>query len=232
MAMSETSKKEVARLYKIKPEKIFVDYLGVDIKLFFAKSFEGQQTKDNYLLFVGQMFPRRHAKETILAFEKLTTTYSQILKNLRISDLKLILVGPDKYPTKIIDTLVQEINKKFGEEKIIHKERVGNEELSNLYNGAKALVYVSNRESFGLPPLEALAFGVQPVIMDNELGQELFGEFAFYSKSGSVDDIAEAIREALSNDQKATSIRNNGPEFVKKYTWKSFAERYFEEFKK
>src|SRR3989344_4843081 len=65
LAISEASKNEIIKLFKIKPERIFVSYLGVGPS--FAKASEGLQRKaGNYLLYVGQMFPRRHAKESIL----------------------------------------------------------------------------------------------------------------------------------------------------------------------
>jgi len=229
LAMSETSKREVVKLYNIRPDKIFVDYLGVGSKSRFAKGHEEQHTKDEYLLYVGQAFPRRHAKETILAFENLTTKYSQILKNLRISDLKLVCIGPDKYPKSTINSLMAEINKKLEREAVIHRDYVSDNELHELYSGAKALIYVSDRESFGLPPLEVLAYGVPPVIMDNELGHELFNDFAFFSRGGTSEDIAEAIKEALTNSKKAEKIKKSGPEFVRKYNWKSFADRFFGE---
>ena len=50
--------------------------------------------------------------------------------------------------------------------------------------------------------MEALAFGVPPIIMDNELGHELFDEYAFYSKNGEIDEIADAIQQALTQSDK------------------------------
>jgi len=63
--------------------------------------------------------------------------------------------------------------------------------------------------------------------MDNELGHELFGEYAFYAKDGSTDEITNAMKSAMSDEQKMRSIKDSGPEFVKKYNWKSFAEIFF-----
>ena len=232
LAISEDSKKEIARLYKIKPERIFVAHLGVRLP-FFAQGFEGRQTKGNYLLFVGQMFPRRHAKETILAFKKIA---------LEFPDLKLIMVGKDKYPVALINSLIKDVNQGLGGERIIHYDYLEKrEDIDNLYVGAKVLIYVSDREAFGLPPMEALAFGVPPVIADNELGHELFGEYAFYSpkennpsealaKEGSlIDNIAHAIYQALTDKQKISKIKSEGPEFVKKYNWQSFVDKFFDE---
>ena len=225
LAISETSKRETAILYGIKPEKIFVAYLGVSSN---PQSVIYNSKYDNYILYVGQMFSRRHAKETILAFKKFTIEYSHILKNIGMSELKLIMVGKDKYSPSIIKKLIEDTNKELGRERMIRYEYLDKrEDLDNLYTGAKALIYVSDREAFGLPPMEALSFGVPSVIADNELGHELFGEYAFYAKSGSINDIADAMREAISNEKKAISIKSSGSEFVKKYNWENFTEIFF-----
>lgn len=218
MAISETSKKNLIKLYGIEPKRIFVNYLGVDS----PTTRNWKLETGNYLLFVGQMFPRRHAKETILAFERVTRDFP---------DLKLIAIGPDKYEKPVINSLIIETNSRLGREAVIHKDYVKDGELAELYAGARALIYVSDREAFGLPPMEALSFGVPPVVMDNELGHELFGEYAFYSKNGEVDEITDAIRQALTNTTKVENINNSGPEFVKKYSWKNFADRFFDRLK-
>ena len=227
LAISETSKKEIAKLYRIESDKIFTSYLGVDSH----KTMNYKLETGNYLLYVGQMFPRRHARETILAFKKLITEHSNILQNVRMLDLRLIIVGKDKYPVPIIDDLVKNTNQELGSERIIrHDYLEKREDIDKLYAEARALIYVSDREAFGLPPMEALSFGVPPIVMDNELGHELFGEYAFYAKSESVEDVADSIKQALSNEQKVMNIRKNGLEFVKKYNWKSFMENVFSEF--
>jgi len=256
LAISETSKKEVARVYKINPNKIFVNHLGIDTEKHKTQNtpvpehstvWSTAKHKQNsnflipnsYILFVGQMFPRRHARETILAFEKLCTEHSNILENVGMSGLKLFMVGPDKYPEPTINPLVVQINKRLNREAIIHKDYVKDSELAELYAGAKALVYVSDREAFGLPPMEALSFGVPPIVIDNELGHELFGarpeetkslfgDYTFYSKSGNVDDITDAIKQALTDKEKIDKIKSGGPEFVRKYNWKDFASRWFQ----
>src|SRR3989344_4982994 len=148
LAISETSKKELARVYKINPDKIFVNYLGIDMENHKSQITNHKQNQNSnflipisYILFVGQMFPRRHAKETILAFESLAEEFK---------DLKLVMIGPDKYPEPTIEPLVNKINTKLGRESVIHKGYVSSDELAELYAGAKALVYVSDREAFGL----------------------------------------------------------------------------------
>ncbi len=214
LAISETSKKNIAKLYKINSDRIFVNYPGVDVP---SNSQPKVDNKNPYILYVGQMFPRRHAKETIIAYEKIASDFP---------DLKLIMVGPDKYPTPTIDLMISDINKKLSREAVVHKNYISNEELVQLYANAKALIYISDREAFGLPPMEALSYGVPPVIMDNELGHELFGDYAFYVANPDLEGITEAIRQSLTNSGKIKRINDVGSEFVKKYNWKNFTDKF------
>jgi len=214
MAISETSKKELIRLFEIKPQRITVNHLGIDIN-----NMQNREKNHQYILYIGQAFPRRHLKETILAFKKLASEFPE---------LQLIAVGPDKYDPPIIKKLVSEINSELNREIIIYKSRIKEEELSDLYAEAKALVYVSDREAFGLPPIEALSFGIPPVIADNELGHELFREYAFYVNNPNPKDIAEGIRNALTDSGKIQKIKNEGPEFAKQYTWSKFTDCWLE----
>ena len=219
MAISETSKKHIAKLYKIDDRRIVVNYLGIDINNSVPNIKNLDLKIGNYLLYIGQAFPRRHLRETILAFEKIASN---------CTDLQFIAIGPDKYETSVIEPLVKEVNKRLNREAIIHKDYVTDDELLELYSGAKALVYVSDREAFGLPPMEALSFGVPPVLADNDLGRELFGEYAFYTQNASPEGIAASMREALSNKEKIDKIRTYGSEFAAKYSWKNFTDGWLE----
>jgi len=227
MTISETSKKNIGRLYKIDPKRITVNHLGID----FSNGSPENTRHDKYILCVGQAFPRRHLRETILAFEKLIKLileHSDILKNVGMSELQLIAIGPDKYETPVVKKLVAQTNKNLGREAVIHKDYVKDSELVELYAGASALVYVSDREAFGLPPMEALSFGVPPVIADNELGHELFEDYAFYADRNDVDGITEGMRKALTQTDKISKINNSGPEFARKYSWKNFTDKFLE----
>ncbi len=146
----------------------------------------------DYILYVGQMFPRRHAKETMLASKK--------------SGVRLVMVGVDKYPEKLDFTGIE------------HYDRVSDEKLEELYQNARLFVYVSDTEAFGLPPLEALARGVRPVVADTDISHELFGEDAVYATL-SVDGIAAAIQQGLALPK---------PQPVLKFTWKDHTDRFLE----
>lgn len=148
----------------------------------------------DYILYVGQMFPRRHAKETILASRKL--------------DVRLVMIGIDKYPEKLDFTGIE------------HYDRVSDEKLEELYKNARLFVYVSDTEAFGLPPLEALAHGVRPIVADAPVSHELLGDNAIYTQP-DVDSIANAIQNGLSMPPLP------GP--VVRFTWRAHTDRFLAE---
>lgn len=227
MAISETSKKELMRLFDIEPNRIVVNHLAVDpVKNSVSNTNSYFLSPKSYLLFVGQAFPRRHLKESLLAFEKIANDFM---------DLKFIAIGPDKYQVPIVKHLVEKINTKLGREAIIHKDYVEQEELNQLYAGAKALIYISDREAFGLPPLEALSFGVLPIIADNPLGHELLGDNAVFisnpdstrsPQANLVDSITDGLREAMTNSALHEKIKEHASELVSRYTWPAHTDRF------
>ncbi len=210
LAISEASKKEIVKLFKIKPERIFVSHLGIDVSK--PTAYNLQPT--TYILYVGQMFPRRHAKETILAFEKIAPDFP---------DLKLILVGKDKYNPPIIADLIKD------KKNIIHYDYLEKrEDVDRLYAGAKLCVYVSDNEAFGLPPIEAAGYGVPIVVKDSELNHELFGDAAFFVSQADPDTIAEALKDGLVNENKRNYCLEKYKQIMPKFTWHNFANKFFD----
>jgi glycosyltransferase involved in cell wall biosynthesis len=237
MAVSEASKRELTKLFKINPERIVVNQHGVDAlpaipnsqipipneilsyRLPAQKGIRNWNLEiGNYILYVGQAFPRRHLRETMLAYEKIAS---------RFPGLKLVAIGKDKYNPPIIEKLRNEINCRLGYDGIIYKDYVSEEELQKLYSGAKALIYVSSKEAFGLPPLEALAYDVPPIVADSAITREIFENSAFFVEDANdPDSIAQAIVEGLTNDERRKEIKNSAGEILKKYTWSANTDRF------
>lgn len=103
--------------------------------------------------------------------------------------------------------------------------------LSGLYAGARAFAYVPLSEGYGLPPLEAMTFGV-PVVastgvpsVDPEPGREAA---ALRVDPLSVDAIAGALSAAATDDPLRTRLASAGTALVASRTWRSVARRHVE----
>ena len=72
-----------------------------------------------------------------------------------------------------------------------------------LYGRASVFVFLSEYEGFGFTPLEALAAGVAPVLLDTPVARETYGAAARYvAPSGGRDAIAAALDEPAWSTQR------------------------------
>jgi glycosyltransferase involved in cell wall biosynthesis len=215
IAMSEFGMRELQKAANIGADRIIVNHLAAD-----SARTDVQAHPGAYILFVAQAFPRRHLRETLLAFEKISPKFA---------DLKFIAVGPDKYEPNIVKDLVHSINQRLGSEQVIYKVRVTDEALASLYKGARAVTYISDKEAFGLPPLEGLSYGAIPIVADNDLSRELFKSAAIYVKHpDSIDEIALAIERALGDIGLRQSIEQERHQILERFTWKAHTDRFLD----
>ncbi len=229
-SLSNYAKDVIAREYKIEPERIFVNNLGIDNifderpeEIIIEKTKNKLGLGNNFMLFVGQAFPRRRLKETLFAFEKVKKIGD---------DLQFLFVGTDKYPGSDLQTTISNINNKFGNNTIIYKKRLEEEELRSVYASTKAIAYISTSEAQGLPPMEALKYGTPAILKDYGLSRELFGDNAFYVKDETnVDEISSVMREILNGSEKLEMIREKGYAIAGQYTWEKCVDKLLHEIK-
>ena len=98
---------------------------------------------------------------------------------------------------------------------------VSDEELAALYRGARALVFPSLYEGFGLPVLEAMASGTPVVTSRGGATEEVGGGAAVLVDPLDVDSIAAGIEEA---DTRRDELRALGLERAKAFSWSSVAD--------
>jgi alpha-1,3-rhamnosyl/mannosyltransferase len=73
---------------------------------------------------------------------------------------------------------------------------VSDDELAAIYSGAHALVFPSDDEGFGLPPVEALACGTPVFAFDVPALREVLGDRAAFSEVGDLDGLIAAAEGA------------------------------------
>lgn len=98
--------------------------------------------------------------------------------------------------------------------------------LAALYQSARALIYPSEYEGFGLPILEALTHGCAVASSNTDALVEVGGEASVYFDPDSVDDLIEALHEvdAMNRDDFLNRARAN----ISRFSWESSAEKLLE----
>ncbi|MCL4353983.1 glycosyltransferase family 4 protein [Patescibacteria group bacterium] len=217
--ISNSSRNDIIKEYKIEPEKVIVTHLGIkenqDSK---TKSLNMQDLnkkfgiKGKYILFVGTLQPRKNISKLIEAFS--------MIKDRK--DLSLVVVGKKGWMYEEILAAPD----KFGvKENVLFLDYVDDSDLPSLYKNAECFVLPSLYEGFGLPILEAMKFGC-PVLASNVSSlPEAGGDAAIYFDPNSAQDIAKNLESITQNPKLREEMVKKGYEQIKKFSWEKTAKQ-------
>ena len=116
--------------------------------------------------------------------------------------------------------------RELGDEDAIQlRDYVSDRELEAAYADAGVFAFLSEYEGFGLTPLEAMARGVAPVVLDTAVAREVYGPAAVYVPPGpAMRDAAGAALLTLLTDPAAHArLVAEGPAVLSHYDWRRTA---------
>ena len=209
IAISEQTKADIIKFYGIDKQKISVVYQTCNDSFKHEATQEQMDTlkkkyqlPSDFLLNVGTIEPRKNALNIVKAL------------HLHKIDIPLIIIGRNTPYAKQIKTYITEhnLNKQI---QILHD--VTNEDLPVFYQMAKAFVYPSTFEGFGIPIIEAL-YSKTPVISSlDSCFSEAGGPDSIYVEAGNVEALAQAISNLLSDTSKSKHMTAKGLEYVQRF---------------
>jgi glycosyltransferase involved in cell wall biosynthesis len=220
LTISNYTKEQIFKIYKIPRNKIEVIYCGVSNEFRVIKD----QTKIKhivakygiqgpYILFVGRIEPRKNIIRLIRAFLALRS-------ETKINH-KLVIAGMKDEQFKNFN---RQIDKMQSEESVLFAGRVSQSDLPYMYNGADLFVYPSYGEGFGLPPLEAMACGV-PVITSNTTSlPEVVGDAGVMIDPYDTGELVASMKRLLSDESHCHRLRQAGLQRAAHFTWEEAAK--------
>jgi glycosyltransferase involved in cell wall biosynthesis len=96
---------------------------------------------------------------------------------------------------------------------------VSDEQLGTLYAEARAFAFLSEYEGLGLTPLEALAAGVPPILLDTPIARESCGDAAIYVPVSDLPATTRALESLLFDETVRQRILGAAPAELAKYSW-------------
>jgi glycosyltransferase involved in cell wall biosynthesis len=104
-----------------------------------------------------------------------------------------------------------------------HHQRLGEEDYRRLLRTARALVYFSDYEGFGMPPIEATLAGTAAVYSELPATRESMGRAGLPFSNADFDSFKKAMNEALSLAQNV--VKAWAEELLTRHTWEGVAKR-------
>ncbi|HEY1141125.1 MAG TPA: glycosyltransferase, partial [Lysobacter sp.] len=105
---------------------------------------------------------------------------------------------------------------------------VGDDDLVALYQACALFVFPSEREGFGLPPLEAMACGAPVLANDATSLPEVVGDPSALFDASRPEAITLAMQTMLNDPQRQRQLRQAGLRRAATFTWARVAERALE----
>lgn len=173
------------------------------------------------ILSVGRLEARKNTLTLVKAFESLCAQ-GQLKKEGR-HDLALVLIGQAGFGYEQISKAITSAQKRGLT--ILERDDADDAELASWFAQAKAFVYPSLYEGFGLPILQAFQAHVPVVTTDVSSIPEVGGDAVQYVHDlYDEDELATAINSVIDNPVRAKSLVEHGRKQLQKFSWEQAAK--------
>lgn len=206
---SEFSKAEIRTHIGIPDAKVRVIPLGIT-PVPGSRLPDPGARKDAVVLFVGSVFERRHVDRLIEAFDLVAA---------RVPAARLEIVGENRTRHPRLDLEALRARQAHAD-RIRIRSYVDDVTLAALYREASVFVFLSEYEGFGLTPLEALAAGAAPVLMDTRVARETCGHAARYVPvAAPAAAVADAVAALLTSRDAHAQVMLHAEPVLARYDW-------------
>jgi len=226
-AVSNSTRNDIGRLFQIPLGNVEVIYNAIDEGFRCGHATDADreliagryQVNYPFLLYAGNIRPHKNVIRIIEAFSALRT---ELQKEGRFPDLKLIIIGdevsqhPDLRRT-VVRSGVSNCVRFLGFVPI--------DVLRIFYDTAKVFVFPSLYEGFGLPPLEAMAHGTPVVTSNTSSLPEVVGNAAVLVNPENVFDIMRALHRVLLDQPLRERLKRAGYEQSLAFAWEPSVAR-------
>lgn len=225
---SEHVADEVRRHFSLPHERVLVAPLG------YAPRFRPRTDEElantlasfglsagQYLICVGTLEPRKNLQLALRA-------HALLPASLR-TRLPLVIVGMPGWRSEGLDETL-DAAVKGGWAKVLGYQR--DDVLAELLAGAKALLFPSLYEGFGLPVLEAMASGVPVLLTRSSSLPEVAGEAGIYVDAQDPQEMCTAVQELVDDFSLWERCRALGLERAREFSWQRCARITSEAYRK
>lgn len=160
------------------------------------------------VLYVGSIFNRRHLPVLIDALRRLDPS------------CVLVVIGENRtHPPENLAAIARQHGVA---DRVRLLEYVPDSVVHDYYRMADVFVYLSEYEGFGIPPLEAMSYGVPAVLSSTPAMNTIFRDASVMTTIAG-DEVADAIRRCLELPEERERLSKAGLALSANYRWENTA---------
>jgi glycosyltransferase involved in cell wall biosynthesis len=203
---SEFSRQRIVHHLTVPPAQMRLIHLGVRA----PDRAPSRPSREPMVLFAGSIFDRRHVDWLMESFEQVAN---------RVPGARLEIVGENRTRKPRLD--LEAIRRKSPHRgEIALRSYIDETTLADLYSRASVFVFPSEYEGFGFTPLEALAAGIPPVVLDTPVARETCGAAAKYVRQSTGHaQLVDAQVELLTSNAARAAILQHAPATLARFNW-------------
>jgi glycosyltransferase involved in cell wall biosynthesis len=211
--ISNYVRKEILQRFPVHSDNILLTPVGmreqkldVENRKILRKSYGYDEC--NLVLYVGSIFQRRHLPVVMEALKDLN------------KNVKLAVIGENRtFPKVDLPAIAEE----YGvASRVVFLEYASPKVVEDYYRMADVFVYLSTYEGFGIPPLEAMSYGVPAVVSRTPAMDEVYEGCAQFTEIQS-NAVGAAIQQVLSDSKLRERLVRAGLDKVKHSKWSDTA---------
>lgn len=166
--------------------------------------------REDIVLHVGAIQKRKNVERLVAAFERLPSNW------------RLVLAGGAGFGAAEI---LARIAASPARERILVAGYVSRAQLDNYYSRARVFAFPSLDEGFGMPLLDAMAWGVPVITSDRSALPEVAGDAALLVDPTSTDALADALSKLCSESALRDALAARGQARIGNFPWHSAVKK-------
>ena len=209
ITVSEFTAGEVGRLLGVERARLRVIPHGVRLPVFDPAG-GGAASAENIILHVGAIQRRKNVARLVEAFEQVGPEW------------RLVLAGSFGFGA---GEILRQIENSPCRDRISVLGYVPEKKLAELYARARIFAFPSLDEGFGMPVLEAMAWGVPVVTSNRSALPEVCGDAAWQVDPADVEALGAALRRLAGDEDLRRILRERGKARAAAFSWKTAIEK-------
>jgi glycosyltransferase involved in cell wall biosynthesis len=213
ITVSESSKRDICRDFRVRPEHVHIIPLGVDTRVFRPR--EAARVPGRIIAVASADSPIKGIATLLRAVGKLVTD----------TDAHLIIVGK---PAPATERLAAQLSLA---DRVTFTHGLGDEAFSALLASAETAVVPSLYEGFSLPAVEHMASGTPLVASRTGALPEVTGDAAVLVTSGEDEELAAVLRRLHDSPAERAVLAERGLRRVsERFAWPAVAQSTVERY--